>query len=120
VSALAPAAEDDEHARQLHEVRKAAKRVRYGAESLVASYGKPALHLTKAMKRVQSVLGDHQDAVVATPELVVLSEHAADKGIDSFELGRLHEREQEEVHRAAADFETVWRKASRKRYRKWL
>ena len=62
----------------------------------------------------------HQDAVVAANELLVLSERAAEKGIDSFELGRLHEREQEEVHTAEADFEAVWRKASRKRYRKWL
>ncbi len=39
----------------------------------------------------------HQDAVVAANELLVLSDRAAEKGIDSFELGRLHEREQEEV-----------------------
>ena len=72
------------------------------------------------MAQVQTVLGAHQDAVVAANELLVLSDRAVEKGIDSFELGRLHEREQEEVHAAEAEFEALWTTASRKRYRKWL
>ena len=120
VTALASAADDEEHARQLHDVRKAAKRVRYGVEPLVASYGKRAEELADAMAQVQTVLGAHQDAVVAANELLVLSDRAVEKGIDSFELGRLHEREQEEVHAAEAEFEALWTTASRKRYRKWL
>lgn len=120
VGAHSPAADDETQAAQLHEVRKAAKRVRYAVEPFVASYGRPAQRLAEGLKGVQTVLGDHQDAVVASRMLLVLSERAADKGIDTFELGRLHEQEQEVAHRTARTFATVWEEASRKRYRAWL
>jgi CHAD domain-containing protein len=119
-AALRPDADDEEQAARFHEVRKAAKRVRYAVEPLVAPYGEPAARLADAMKSVQSLLGDHQDAVVATRELLVLSESANEKSIDAFELGRLHERELETARETAAGFEVLWREVSRSRYHKWL
>src|SRR4030095_16644262 len=50
---------------RLHEARKAAKRVRYAAETLQPIYGKDAKRYAKKLKKVQSALGDHQDSVVA-------------------------------------------------------
>lgn len=120
VAAHSPTADDETQAGQLHDARKAAKRVRYAVEPLVASYGEPAQRMAEELKQVQIVLGDHQDAVVASRVLLVLSERAADKGIDAFELGRLHEQEQEVAHETARTFATVWEEASRKRYRTWL
>jgi CHAD domain-containing protein len=49
----------------LHEARKAAKRARYAAEAARPAAGKKARRFAKRMKGVQSVLGDHQDAVNA-------------------------------------------------------
>ncbi|MFF2242802.1 CHAD domain-containing protein [Arthrobacter sp. NPDC058130] len=49
----------------LHEVRKDAKRLRHAAESVTEIHGKRARKLTKAAGRLQKVLGDHQDSVMA-------------------------------------------------------
>jgi CHAD domain-containing protein len=49
----------------LHQVRKDAKRLRHAAESVTAIYGKRARALEESGHRIQSVLGDHQDTVVA-------------------------------------------------------
>ena len=48
-----------------HEARKAAKRARYAGEAISPALGHDARRFTKQMKKIQSVLGDHQDAVVA-------------------------------------------------------
>ena len=48
-----------------HEARKAAKRARYAGEAVSPALGRDARRFTKQMKKIQSVLGDHQDAVVA-------------------------------------------------------
>ena len=50
----------------LHQVRKDAKRLRHAAESVTAIHGKRARALEKGSHRIQSVLGDHQDTVVAS------------------------------------------------------
>lgn len=49
----------------LHRARKAAKRARYAAELLTPTT-KSAKRTVKHYKKIQSVLGDHQDCVVAT------------------------------------------------------
>lgn len=50
----------------LHEVRKDAKRLRHAGESVTEIHGKRAVKLTKSAGRLQTVLGDHQDSVMAT------------------------------------------------------
>ena len=50
----------------LHEVRKDAKRLRHAGESVMEIHGKRAAKLTKSAGRLQTVLGDHQDSVMAT------------------------------------------------------
>src|SRR5207245_8456354 len=49
----------------LHEARKAAKRARYAGEAVAPAFGADALGFVQRMKKVQSVLGGHQDAVLA-------------------------------------------------------
>lgn len=49
----------------LHEVRKDAKRLRHAGESVTEIHGKRAGKLTKSAGRLQTVLGDHQDSVMA-------------------------------------------------------
>src|SRR5690606_24887214 len=59
------ALEDDPPDTALHNVRILAKRCRYAAEAVAPVVGEDAARFAKAMSRIQSVLGDHQDAIVA-------------------------------------------------------
>jgi CHAD domain-containing protein len=49
----------------LHHVRIRAKRARYAAEAVSPALGKRTRRFAKAVAKLQDVLGDHQDAVVA-------------------------------------------------------
>ena len=49
----------------LHRVRRRAKRARYAAEAVEPVFGKPARDFARGMADLQTVLGEHQDAVIA-------------------------------------------------------
>jgi CHAD domain-containing protein len=104
----------------LHEARKAAKRLRYAAETLTGVYGKPAKKFVKAMKRVQSRLGDHHDAFVTQERLRELGDEAAGTGDNAFIFGVLHSREERALLETDEQFVREWRKASKKKRRRWL
>src|SRR5215216_5947862 len=55
---------DDPPDEQLHKIRIRAKRARYAAEAVEPVIGQPAEDFADAVADIQSVLGDHQDAVV--------------------------------------------------------
>ena len=78
------------HDAALHDVRKAAKRLRYAAESLEPVFGSEATRLVGRARKVQSVLGQHHDSVVARARLVALAEAAQQAGESAFTYGRLH------------------------------
>ncbi|WP_424213793.1 CHAD domain-containing protein [Streptomyces sp. BI20] len=77
----------------LHEARKAAKRLRYAAEAARPALGAPAKQLVTRVKRLQNLLGDHQDGVVARTALLTLGRQAHAAGESSFTWGLLHARE---------------------------
>ncbi|MFF8602586.1 CHAD domain-containing protein [Streptomyces sp. NPDC015232] len=107
--ALAPGEERD---RALHEARKAAKRARYAADAARPALGKPAKKLAKRVKAVQSLLGEHQDAVVARAALreIAIQAHAA--GESAFTWGLLHGREEAAAAAAERELPAVWARAS--------
>jgi CHAD domain-containing protein len=105
---------------RLHDVRKAAKRARYAAEALAPLYGGEARRFADAAKGIQSVLGDHQDSVVTQAVLRRLGVQAHLAGENGFSFGRLHGLEQARADRARAEFADAWKKASRKRMRRWF
>lgn len=105
---------------QLHNVRKAAKRVRYAAETLQPLYGRDAARFAAANKKVQSLLGDHNDSVVARRELLTLAQQAEQEGEPSFTYGLLYALEQSEAAALRERFGRRWRKASRGKLRRWL
>ncbi len=59
-----------------HAVRKAAKRLRYAAESTRPSLGARATELAHAAEAVQEALGEHQDSVMARLVLRHVATHA--------------------------------------------
>ncbi len=92
----------------LHDVRKAAKRVRYAAEALVPLGGKAATRMVKAHEQIQTVLGDHHDATEAQQALLGLADRAAAAGENAFTYGLLHAHLEARCARCAADFEEAW------------
>ncbi len=68
----------------LHEVRKAAKRARYGAEALAPIEGGPARRLAAVYSELQSVLGERHDSTVL---IDILRAHGARAGVRPSENG---------------------------------
>jgi CHAD domain-containing protein len=83
-----PAGPDRDNA--LHEARKIGKRVRYMTEVATPVIGPPARRLRKQTKKLQDLLGDYQDAVVARPVLRQLAAAAHDEGHNAFTYGVLY------------------------------
>ncbi|MFJ2751597.1 CHAD domain-containing protein [Streptomyces sp. NPDC087297] len=105
---------DEGHERDLalHDARKAAKRLRYAAESAEPVLGKPARHLAKAGKSVQNLLGDHQDSVVAREALRGLGAQATAAGESAFTWGVLYSREESLAERRERELPDIWSEAS--------
>jgi CHAD domain-containing protein len=104
----------------LHQARKSARRARYAAEAATPAAGQQARRFARQMKRVQSVLGDHHDAVLAGRAARDLGIGAHLAGENAFTYGLLHEREfrrAQQLHRRAR---RVWRRAARPERRRWI
>ncbi|MFE9259069.1 CHAD domain-containing protein [Streptomyces sp. NPDC006879] len=106
---LAPGEERD---LALHEARKAAKRARYAAEAAVPALGRPSARLAKRIKKVQTLLGDHQDSVVARQALRVLAAQAQGVGESGFTWGLLYGREEALAQRRERELPEVWANAA--------
>ncbi|MGV9707014.1 CYTH and CHAD domain-containing protein [Streptomyces sp. NPDC003483] len=102
---LAPGADRD---LAMHEARKKAKRTRYAAEAAVPALGGPAAGLVKSMKSLQSLLGDHQDGVMARETLRDLAGRAHEAGESAFTYGVLYGREERRAAEAEAALPGVW------------
>ncbi|MET9556381.1 CYTH and CHAD domain-containing protein [Streptomyces sp. NPDC006645] len=107
--ALAPGEERD---LALHDARKAAKRARYAADAAVPALGKPAKRFSKRMKAVQTVLGDHQDSVVARDALRALAIQAHAAGESAFTWGLLYGEEEARAADRERELPRVWRKSA--------
>jgi len=110
VDALGPDSADHE----LHLARIAAKRCRYAAEAVAPALGKGAKEFAKAVSELQDVLGEHQDAVVAGEWLRENSAGA------SFVAGELAATEHFAAAVAREQWPEVWKRAKRKKLRRWM
>ncbi|MCL0245093.1 CYTH and CHAD domain-containing protein [Corynebacterium sp. CCM 8835] len=94
-----------EREENIHRIRKAAKKLRYSAEAVGAATGLRTKHLYKACSRMQSVLGDFQDAVTSRDMLLAKAEQArAEGGADTFLHGLLYQREMSNGEQALAGY----------------
>ncbi|WP_069738279.1 CYTH and CHAD domain-containing protein [Streptomyces sp. EN27] len=96
----------------MHEARKAAKRARYAGESARPALGKPAKRFAKRMKAVQSVLGGHQDSVVAREALRTLAIQSHAAGETAFTWGLLYGQEEAAAEARERELPEVWARAS--------
>jgi CHAD domain-containing protein len=113
----APAGHPQEGA--YHEARKAAKRARYAGEAVSPAFGKEARRFTKQMKKIQTVLGDHQDAVVArgVDRELGISAHLA--GENAFTFGLLYDQEDQQAARLRAQARRTWKRTPPPHFRHW-
>lgn len=111
----APAGQERDEA--LHGARKAAKRTRYAAEAARPALGRPAKKFATRTKRVQQLLGDHQDSVVARAALRELATQAQQAGEGGFTFGLLYGREEALAADRERALPDLWRKVSRRKHR---
>ncbi|WP_060884720.1 CYTH and CHAD domain-containing protein [Streptomyces caniscabiei] len=98
----------------MHEARKKTKRTRYAAEAAHPLLGKPAKALVKDMKSLQSLLGDHQDSVMAREALRDLAHQAhAAPGESAFTYGLLYGREERRAELAEEALPGEWARISK-------
>jgi CHAD domain-containing protein len=113
VAALGSEPADEE----LHELRKTAKQARYAAELAERSRGGTASRYIAAAKRMQDVLGEHQDAAVAEQAMRELAPGAAPQAQAAAELVAQRQRARRE--RARAAFPEAWRQLRRRGRAAW-
>ncbi|MBC7269925.1 MAG: CYTH and CHAD domain-containing protein [Streptomyces sp.] len=99
----------------LHEARKKAKRTRYAAEAATPALGEQAAALTKSMKSLQGLLGEHQDSVMSREALRDLARQAHAAGESAFTYGLLYGREEQRAARAETDLPVMWAAIGRQR-----
>ncbi|MFE9442759.1 CHAD domain-containing protein [Streptomyces sp. NPDC006602] len=92
----------------VHEARKKAKRTRYSAEAAKPALGTPAKDLVTSMKSLQTLLGDHQDSVMARQTLRELSAVAHAAGESAFTYGLLYGREERRAATVEAQLSGFW------------
>lgn len=96
----------------LHEVRKKAKQARYAGEAVEPVFGKKVKSWTKNVKKVQSVLGDHHDSVVARELLRELGVREHLSGANAFTYGLLYGHNSAEGARHEGELAAAWASGS--------
>jgi len=116
----------DPSAPALHALRIRVKRARYAVEAVAAAVGGERPHeLAAALTRLQDVLGDHQDAVVAEAwlrERVGQPSRAAprDRDAETYAVGMLAGLLRADALEATVALPDAWRRANRRSLRSWM
>ncbi len=112
VQALPPDPPDE----ALHHVRIRAKRARYAAEAAAVVVGAPAARFAKRAAALQTVLGEHQDSVVAREWI----RGAAGRGGRAFAAGILYGIEYAHAQEARGEWPGAWHKLQKRKLRTWM
>jgi CHAD domain-containing protein len=103
----------------LHDVRIRTKRVRYAAEAVAPVVGKRARSFAAAAARLQEVLGDLNDAVVAETWLREWARGSRSRqGI--FAAGELAALERASAERCRSQWPKAWKELSAPKLRSWM
>ena len=103
----------------LHDVRKAAKRARYAAESVIPVVGKHATRLAGRMEDLQDLLGEHQDAVTARTLHRALGAAAHSAGENGFTFGMFRAEEDAAARAARTRYPDALRRATASKVTRW-
>jgi CHAD domain-containing protein len=113
VAAVGDTADDHE----LHRMRILAKRARYATEASVPAMGDAAARCAQRLAELQTILGDHHDAVVAREWLQ--QQAAAAAGL-SFAAGELAALELIDLTASSDRWRQAWAAASHRQDWRWL
>lgn len=116
---MATADDQADVVRDYHMTRIAAKRLRYTCDAVAGTFGDDAVELSKQGERIQEILGEHQDAVVAATYLAGVAAKAR-LGHIGFGLGIMFARQEAAADAARCEFAAAWPDVSRAKYRRWL
>jgi CHAD domain-containing protein len=97
---------------ELHEIRKSAKQLRYASEMATPVLGKAAKSTAGDAEQLQTVLGTHQDAVVAD-QWFRRQAHRDPAGV-AFSAGQLSCAQDGRRHEAAGQWRAVWKRIKRR------
>lgn len=104
---------------ELHDIRIRTKRVRYAAEAVAPLVGRQARAFGDEAARLQEVLGDLNDAVVAEGWLREWA-HGSRSMQGVFAAGELAGLERAAAERSRSRWRKAWRKLSSPRLRSWM
>ena len=91
-----------------HEVRKAAKALRYASEAASPILGADTVVFAAAVEEIQEVLGERQDSMTAAAWLAGTALRPDTDGVAGFTFGRLHAFEQAVAQGTIDDFADAW------------
>ncbi|QUQ64083.1 CYTH and CHAD domain-containing protein [Kutzneria sp. CA-103260] len=101
----------------LHKIRILAKRCRYAAEAVAPVVGRPAQRFAGAVAEIQTVLGDHQDTVVAEHWLRAAAEVTRGGRVVAGELIAVERAERVRLREL---WPQAWHTASARELRDWM
>ena len=105
-------------------MRVLAKRARYGAEAIAPAIGRrrgaEAKRFARGAARLQDLLGELQDSVVAREAILDAARAHPENGAFNLAAGQLAERQVHARADARSGFRSVWKKLDRAQRRKWL
>jgi CHAD domain-containing protein len=104
---------------ELHTVRLKVKRARYAAELAQGMVGRRAERFAKKAKKVQDILGEHQDAVVAEERLSTLLLNGGRRPHQAAVAEWLAERQRARRQTARTAFTEQWPKLKRRGRKAW-
>jgi CHAD domain-containing protein len=105
---------------ELHQMRIAAKRLRYAAEAAAPVIGQPAQRTARAAERVQTLLGEFHDAVAAERWLGAGLDGNATTAHAAFAAGRLSAEERRRQRQIRRDWRPEWKRLRRRKNHSWL
>jgi CHAD domain-containing protein len=102
----------------LHDVRKAAKRLRYAAEAVAPRFGERAVALAEDMAELQDVLGLHHDEAVARTAVWRFAHERADDRGDGSVVRILRDLDDQKAADVGA-YRRVWKRLRAGQARPW-
>jgi CHAD domain-containing protein len=104
--------------KQLHKIRIGAKQLRYACELASPVEGKRARRAARRAERLQTVLGEHHDAVFA--EAWLRTEFTRLTPAGTLDAGRLIEVQRQRQADLRREWPRQWRALAKKKVRRWL
>ena len=104
---------------RLHRIRIKAKQLRYAAEAATPVMGKAARRTARAAEDLQTLLGEHHDAVTAESWLRERAAHGLSPA-GAFEAGRLAAEQQRLQRKLRHHWRRTWAPLARPTHRRWM